>query len=372
MSAASTLIPNYNQPKSSLKVRGFKFPKQIYDNLDLIFKESTIRVPSSALTVYLTLLSECNERGIVGEYSMKSWSDKLDIPISTLCCGMRYLEGNNYIQDKIIQNRTVIEISHYERFNNPERKEDLNYFRVPHFLFETNILKELVRRSNSKGIMFLLSLFNRFRTAITSNNDINSTLPYNMAHLKTVLNKTAIKVREYAELLRPLFSFDVTEEIKRGYQIVTRRYIVKLKKSFIQQEEDPRITNLLGKMKKELTYILEGFNHRATKDDVDDIIGAFKQESVDVIKYLEPQTKRDDILEKCFLNVMDLLTTRDQQKSKRIDSLGKYSRKLFRKETHALVKSLDRNDVILAIAKEHEITQKQPKIAKLFHTELKS
>ncbi|MDA6151454.1 hypothetical protein OSK18_28640, partial [Escherichia coli] len=55
-----------------------------------------------------------------------------------------------------------------EKCNNPGVEEGkLNYLLIPHSLFETNILAELVRTANPEAIELMLSLFNQFRTAMS-------------------------------------------------------------------------------------------------------------------------------------------------------------------------------------------------------------
>ncbi|MGA5691384.1 hypothetical protein [Cytobacillus pseudoceanisediminis] len=342
---------------SKVKIDGFKMHQSILKEFYFIRDQSFERPPASAYVVYLTMLkqldAEKNQRGILKEYNLSFWAKKLSIPYSSLYSGKLYLEKHYFVREDIQNGVSVLVLKDIEKYNNPGlEKGELNYLLIPHTLFETNILAELVRTSNPEAIELMFSLFNQFRTAMSKREtiDLNQLRQSRkMTTLKKHLNKNAKKVREVLSLLEPLFNVEYEGLQYRGEQIWIRKIWITLKEDCVKEQslEEFKVDHFTAILSHELTYFLDGLKIKYKPRDQFDIMVSFKQEVYDQVKFISDSVdfNLEQTLKRYFLHCIDNIGTyihkqKQLYKTFRIHSLGALFRKAFRNDFGSLVKKI--------------------------------
>jgi hypothetical protein len=332
-----------------IKVDGFRMHQGILKEFHFMRDQSFERPPASAYVVYLTMLKqldkEKNQRGILKEYNLSYWSKELNIPYATLYSGKKYLEKHKFVNEEIHNELPVLVLKDIEKYNNPGMEEGkLNYLLIPHALFETTILAELVRTSNPEGIELMLSLFNQFRTAMSSKDSIDLSKlrqARNMSTLKKQLNKNAKKTREILRLLEPLFKIDFEGLEFRGNQIWVRKVWITLREECVkeQNEEEFKVDHLTAALSHELIYFLDGLNLKYKPRDQFDVMFSFKQEVYDKVKIIKDNGKFqvERFVRQYFLHCIDEIGTyisnkKDENKLFKVHSLGGLFRSIFRND----------------------------------------
>lgn len=366
-----------------MKIHGFKFPVGLMtaetkigknamipnpDGLCFMDNESFSPVPSSAWAVFIGLLSKCDDRGILrSDFNLQMLADLMDISYNTIYSGFQYLLRYRFVYEEVRESESVYVINHYEKYNTPENPKfdrSLNYFIVPYALFETSILAEFVRTSNPSGIKFMLSLFNRFRTAIVDKEHVPS-LKYKMSTLKQKLNKKAKGVRGVLQVLSPLFNLQMEEISFRGSQVWLKSVKFQLKEECVKENTDEfEIDSLLAKYRKEVTYLLDGHDIRHRLRDIKDVILSFKQEVVNNIKYMyEPGIsstqkfkERDDFYHDVFIQSLENIEEELRGGQTKIRSIGAYFRVVFRNQFLNMIKGVPRELIHFSIFNEYTKT----------------
>jgi hypothetical protein len=332
---------------SKIKIDGIRMHQAILKEFYIIRDQSFERPPASAYVVFLTMLKqldlEKNQRGILKEYNLSYWAKTLKVPYSSLYSGKIYLEKHHFIKEEIHNELPVLVLKDIEKYNNPGVEEGkLNYLLIPHALFETNILAELVRTSNPEGIELLFSLLNQFRTAMSKRESFDLSQlrqSRNMSTLKKQLNKTAKKVRNILGLLEPLFAVEFEGIEYRGQQIWVKKVWFTLRENCVKEQssEEFKVDHLLAILSHEVTYFLDGNKIRYKPRDLFDIMISFKQEVYDKVKVIKnsedfnlARSIKHYFIE-CMDSIGDFINNQHiQKKSFRIHSLGALFRKSFR------------------------------------------
>lgn len=342
---------------AKIKIDGFRMHQGILKEFHFLRDQSFERPPASAYVVYLTMLKqmdkEKNQRGILKEYNLAHWARELNIPYSSLYSGKLYLEKYHFVKEEIHNDLPVLVLKDLEKYNNPGmEKGNLNYLLIPHTLFQTNILAEMVRTSNPEGIELILSLFNQFRTAMSKKEAIDLDKlrqSRNMSTLKKQLNKNAKKVREILSLLEPLFDIKYEGLEYREHQIWVKKVIVTLKEVCVKEQsaEEFKIDHLMAILSHELTYFLDGHKMKYKSHDQFDIMISFKQEVYDKVKIIKDSEafNLEKSIKRYFLRCMDSIGNYVQEKRRniksfRIHSLGALFRKSFRNNFVSFLKGI--------------------------------
>ncbi|PKG25256.1 hypothetical protein [Niallia nealsonii] len=342
---------------TKIKINGFKMHQAILDEFRMVRDESFERPPASAYVVYLTMLKqldlEKNQRGMLKDYNLSYWAKKLSIPYSSLYSGRLYLEKYHFIKEEIHNDYPVLLLKDVEKYNNPGSEGQINYLLIPHALFETNILAELVRTSNPGGIELMLSLFNQFRTALSKKETIELDKlrqTRNMSTLKKQLKKNAKKVRELLSLLEPLFSVEYEGVSFRGNQMWISKVWITLKNECVKEEspEDFNVAHLTAMLSHELTYFLDGLRLKYKPRDQFDVMISFQQEIYKKVMLIPEQNgfKRDKAIKNAFIHCLDSIGEyiHKQKQIKttfHIHSIGAFFRRFFKKQFVSFIKSLD-------------------------------
>lgn len=386
MSKKKRLKSSINQSK--FMINGFIFPQLLLDDIRLQNKECTKHVTASALAVYLTMLSKCDELGYVDDtYNLAEWSRTLDIPYSTLNSGRSRLLELHFVKEVILNGYPVYKINNFDKYMEPERhanKVDVNYFRVPFSIFKTNILKKLVHSSSVKGILFFLQLLNQFRTKIgySKHNNLQKMCEeleqdYTINRLKKLISPSAKKVREVLDLITPFFLQakkieHVRGEGKKRKQIHLQRVFFIVGEEIVQEKDvHLDIESLLAKYRKEFAYQLINLQFKYNRQDLFDSLNAFKQEVVRYVQYIEDKVIRNTFIENVFFSTLDNFQIHVQEIKKdgkevpKIQSIGAYFRSLYRVGFNVLFPSFFMNNRGLihdSIQKEFHTAGEQAKV----------
>ncbi|HHK5536417.1 TPA: hypothetical protein ACQUHH_004941 [Bacillus mobilis] len=284
-------------------------------------------LPSSALATYILLHFKVNDLGrLPRDFKLSIIANESDIPYTTIHTGFQALLHSGLVREIFINGIPVYEICNYARFNRTAKEtkdndEKLSYFRIPNVLLETSILKELVSRRDSKGIIELLNLCNNFTRELKfkSKDSIEKyTLPRNMDGLKKRLGRNAKKVRSYLKIISPVFKFDVAIKKVRNprkgriarirekiQQIVITQFTVSMNPTCVIENDRAEIKQTEAKMRKEATARLESIGIVLTNKDRKDIVVSYKGEVSRIATYIKSKQLRDDFMTYTMSYAMD-------------------------------------------------------------------
>ncbi|MDP1459837.1 hypothetical protein [Bacillus wiedmannii] len=284
-------------------------------------------LPSSALATYILLHFKVNDLGrLPRDFKLSIIANESDIPYTTIHTGFQALLHSGLVREIFINGIPVYEICNYARFNRTAKEtkdndEKLSYFRIPNVLLETSILKELVSRRDSKGIIELLNLCNNFTRELKfkSKDSIEKyTLPRNMDGLKERLGRNAKKVRNYLKIISPVFKFDAAIQKVRNprkgriarirekiQQIVITKFTVSMNAACVIENDRAEIKQNEAKMRKEATARLESIGIALTTKDRKDIVVSYKGEVSRIATYIKNKQLRDDFMTYTMSYAMD-------------------------------------------------------------------
>ncbi|OUB96091.1 hypothetical protein BK784_20070 [Bacillus thuringiensis serovar medellin] len=284
-------------------------------------------LPSSALATYILLHFKVNDLGrLPRDFKLSTIANESDIPYTTIHTGFQALLHSGLVREIFINGKIpVYEICNYARFNRAakETKDNdgkLSYFRIPNLLLETSILKELVSHRDSKGIIEFLGLCTHFTHQFK--NSKNSVEDYscvrNMDGLKERLGRNAKKVRNYLEIISPIFKFNAAIQKVRNprkgriarirekiQQIVITQFTVIMNPACVIENDRAEIKQAEAKMRKEATARLESIGIALTTKDRKDIVVSYKGEVSRIATYIKNKQLRDDFMTYTMSYAMD-------------------------------------------------------------------
>ncbi|MBG9536127.1 hypothetical protein BM74_33160 [Bacillus thuringiensis] len=313
--------------KSKFLMHGPKF----FDELRIyLIKNNELgeyALPSSALATYILLHYKVNDLGrLPRDFKLSIIANESDIPYTTIHTGFQALLHSGLVREIFINGKIpVYEICNYARLNRTakETKDNdgkLSYFRIPNLLLETSILKELVSHRDSKGIIEFLGLCTHFTHQLeyskNSVEDYNCTR--NMDGLKERLGRNAKKVRNYLEIISPIFKFDAAAKKVRNprkgriarirekiQQIVITQFTVNINSACVIENDRAEIRQTEAKMRKEATARLESIGIALTNKDRKDIVVSYKGEVSRIATYIKNKQLRDDFMTYTMSYAMD-------------------------------------------------------------------
>ncbi|ANS52402.1 hypothetical protein BT246_71120 (plasmid) [Bacillus thuringiensis] len=284
-------------------------------------------LPSSALATLILLHYKVDDLGrLPRNFTLSIIANESDIPYSTIHTGFQALLHAGLVREIFIHGIPVYEICNYARYNRTAKEgnthaDKLSYFRIPNLLLETSILKELVSHRDSKGIIELLNLCNTFTRELKfkSKDSIETyTLPRNMDGLKERLGRNAKKVRNYIEVISPIFTFDAAAKKVRNprkgriarirekiQQIVITQFTVNINSACVIENDRAEIRQTEAKMRKEATARLESIGIALTNKDRKDIVVSYKGEVSRIATYIKNKQLRDDFMTYTMSYAMD-------------------------------------------------------------------
>ncbi|CCW04874.1 MULTISPECIES: hypothetical protein [Bacillus] len=313
--------------KSKFLMHGPKFFNELRIYLIKNNELGEYALPSSALATYILLHYKVNDLGrLPRDFKLSIIANESDIPYTTIHTGFQALLHSGLVREIFINGKIpVYEICNYARLNRTakETKDNdgkLSYFRIPNLLLETSILKELVSHRDSKGIIEFLGLCTHFTHQLeyskNSVEDYNCTR--NMDGLKERLGRNAKKVRNYIEIISPIFKFDAAAKKVRNprkgriarirekiQQIVITQFTVNINSACVIENDRAEIRQTEAKMRKEATARLESIGIALTNKDRKDIVVSYKGEVSRIATYIKNKQLRDDFMTYTMSYAMD-------------------------------------------------------------------
>ncbi|MCQ6342620.1 hypothetical protein NPM06_23865 [Bacillus cereus] len=313
--------------KSKFLMHGPKFFDELRIYLIKNNELGEFALPSSALATYILLHYKVNDLGrLPRDFKLSTIANESDIPYTTIHTGFQALLHSGLVREIFINEKIpVYEICNYARFNRTAKETKgndgtLSYFRIPNLLLETSILKELVSHRDSKGIIEFLRLCTHFTHQLeyskNSVEDYNCTR--NMDGLKERLGRNAKKVRNYIEIISPIFKFDVAIKKVRNprkgriarirekiQQIVITQFTVSMNPTCFIENDRAEIKQTEAKMRKEATARLESIGIALTNKDRKDIVVSYKGEVSRIATYIKNKQLRDDFMTYTMSYAMD-------------------------------------------------------------------
>ncbi|PEZ26958.1 hypothetical protein CN345_24625 [Bacillus thuringiensis] len=312
--------------KSKHLMHGPKFFDELRIYLIMNNELGEYALPSSALATLILLHFKVNDLGrLPRDFKLSTIANESDIPYTTIHTGFQALLHSGLVREIFINGIPIYEICNYARFNRTAKEtkdnaEKLSYFRIPHALLETSILKELVSHRDSKGIIEFLGLCTHFTHQFK--NSKNSVEDYscvrNMDGLKKRLGRNAKKVRNYLKIISPIFKFDaaiqkvrnprkgrITRIREKIQQIVITKFTVSMNPACVIENDRAEIRQTEAKMRKEATARLESIGIALTTKDRKDIIVSYKGEVSRIATYIKNKQLRDDFMTYTMSYAMD-------------------------------------------------------------------
>ncbi|MCM3736516.1 hypothetical protein M3215_11935 [Bacillus cytotoxicus] len=329
---------------------------------------------SSALATYILLHYKVNDVGLLPrDFKLSDIANESDIPYTTIHTGFQALLRSGLVKEILIDEKIpVYEICNYARLNLTARESKdqdggLSYFRLPNVLLETSILKELVSHRDSKGIIELLNLCNNFTRELKykSKDSVEEyTFSRNMDSLKERLGRNAKKVRNYIEIISPIFKFNAAATKVRNprkgriarirekiQQIVIIQFTVSMNPACVIENDQAEIRQIEAKMRKEAMTRFKSVGIALASKDRRDITVAFKNEISKIAAFIKDKKLRDSLMTYAMTYAMDqfesLLAT-----GKKIKTIGGFVRAKFRESL------VSWRDTYLDDATQHEILVK--------------
>lgn len=147
------------------KLDGIIFYQAELEFLKLHLREYSAALTASSLVTYLLLRNNCDEEGLIREddFVLKHVTDKYDLPYSSINKGLLRLEELGFVNRIFRNHKHYIELPLVMRFavkDDVRKIAELNYFRVPTFIFENNYLNAFIKARDVAGIIGLLDIIN--------------------------------------------------------------------------------------------------------------------------------------------------------------------------------------------------------------------
>ena len=165
-------------------------------------------------------------------------------------------------------------------------------------------------------------------------------------HLKQQLNKRAKAVRDVLSIMEPLFDMKLIGAKFHGKQLWVSKVQFRLREECVKENTDAfEVAPLLQEFREQTQYIFDGLHIRYKSRDLFDVMISYKQEVVDIFKYVTDLNKkenpyeynfRDSFLQSYYYHCLTKFEEHiKQQKEKRgkfvfHTSIGAYFRTIFR------------------------------------------
>ncbi|MFF2242360.1 hypothetical protein ACFVUU_30410 [Bacillus thuringiensis] len=267
-------------------------------------------LPSSALATYIYLHFYVNDVGLLPrDFKLSIISNASGIAYTTVHTGFQALLESGMVREVFINGISIYEICNYARLNRTYKettKQDigkLSYFRIPNHLLDSKVLKQLVSHRDSKGILLLLDLCNTFtrKIGLENKNQIEKFITQRtMSYLKEKLGRNAKKVREYLNIIRPIFPFTASNtEVRKPNmgrlthikeyveQIFITKFNVHISAECVIESQNKVLRQQEAHMRKEAKDRLKSLKLPLSMKEDNDLIVAFKNEISTIAQFLK-------------------------------------------------------------------------------------
>ncbi|MEJ9126723.1 hypothetical protein P4I92_24030 [Bacillus cereus] len=311
-------------------------------------------LPASALATYILLHFKVDDLGILPRnFVLKELEKASGIPYSTIHTGFQILQTEGLVEEILVGGKIPhYKICNYDRLNrtakeSTDKTQKLSYCRLPNYLLETSILKELVTHRDNKGIIELLNLINAFTRALDKDRNKYSvedyTLTRAMKTLKVRLGRSAKKVRQYLDIIAPIFDFKVISEKVRNprearitrirkkiQQIVIINFEVRMNPACVVENDRAKFRQAEAKMRKEAISRLNTAHVSLTSKDRKDIHVAFKNEISKIAAFVYNPKLQKNLMTYSMTYALDQFQEYVVKTKKKVNSIGGFIRAKLR------------------------------------------
>jgi hypothetical protein len=301
--------------RQKVRIYGFKFPQALLEDIRDFQNQNKIQIPASAYAAMIAVLKQIHRekttKGEVQEFNLPAYANECNMWYSTLYVGFKFWMNHGFINETINSaGMPIYVLQHAVKYFGSEH---LNYFIIPHSLFETNIIAELVRTSNRKAFELMFSLLTQFRHGVATIDQTQKAEELkqvrNMNTLKHLLGKRSKGVREVLEILEPLFHIHYVGLQYRGHQLWVRQVEFSLKPDCVVENSDAfEVSPLISEFSNQTENVLTSLNIKFKPRDLFDIMISFKQEVIHVLKYIAENVEKHLITQPVTAGSKDIFT----------------------------------------------------------------
>lgn len=337
--------------KKKFKIHGFRFHQLALDILRSEVHETSEDckpLDASAIAVYIGLVSEVTAAGLmVADFKKSKLAEKLNMTRQTFHDGFKQLLDRHLIQEIDVNGTSQIEVRFYAALNRSKqesetRQSDLNYFMVPFELFNSSVIAKLVSSKESKGLIFLLEMFNHFHRELRKSKESAEeyTAVRKVSTLKQILGKcSAIRVRKVLDTLSPLFAFvpvDLEERKPKSIQgrirkavsqLWIKKYTIHINPTCIIESEESEIEAV--KALKDAEFRIKSLHLPLVQKDRIGIKVAYNVNVRLVSRFIEDAKLRASLLRNSMQEALANLET--LIKNEKPESIGAYLNSEFQK-----------------------------------------
>ncbi|MCR6784314.1 hypothetical protein, partial [Bacillus thuringiensis] len=322
-----------------------------------------------ALATYIYLHFYVNDIGLLPrDFKLSFIANASDIAYTTIHTGFQSLLTAGLVREKFIDGRIpVYELCNYARLNRTYRETDkqqsekLSYSRIPNYLLETKILKQLVSHRDSKGILLLLELCNTFTRKLGGENREsieNFEVTRTMKYLKKTLGRNAKKVRQYLDIIQPVFPFIAArKEIRKPNgnrltriketieQILISHFTVRMTAECVVENQNKLIRQQEARMRKEAKDRLNSLKLALSTKENKDIIVAYKNEVSKIAQFIKDARDIKTFMTYTMTYALDEFEGIMRKPGGKVNVIGAFMRAKFRESLSSWKERYVNNDM---------------------------
>ncbi|MFG3613435.1 hypothetical protein [Rummeliibacillus stabekisii] len=267
-----------NMPK---KIAGAKFFQNEMDFIKLFNQEySGAKLTASCLSTYILFHYICDDFGRVreDELNLKYITDTHNLPYSSTNKGLHKLVEIGLIKEIVENGKYYFAINNYEYYNSPDYEGSMNYFILPKYLLESEILNLFIKARDVDGLIGLMDLLNSFyrKQSIEGGGSLTRVVSTWIKKMK----KTTRNINDWIKRIATIFECDK----KDGRYIKDSKYILKFKEAvFEEQNMDPKKQQLGAKIRKDVQHFFSKAKVDHSRKDVNDCYYALLNDVLDKI-----------------------------------------------------------------------------------------
>lgn len=316
------------------KIDGVKFFQKELDVLRLYAHEyvntkDTKGLTASALSCYIVFHYHCDDFGriLTSDFCLKHVAEKHNLEYSSLYKGLHRLIEMGLILNHFIEDKEYYSINQYETYNSPERGEKLNYFILPDYLLESEVLRGFIRSRDVNGLIGLLELIN----ALSRENSRRNKQAV-IRRAETLMEKMKKCTRNIIGWIQRISKFLNVQEKKGRIRKENQWSFILSDECYNTQVQDIHKQRMGAAIRKEIQSVFTRLRLPAKKKDIHDVYISTLQDILDpmypIINTFDGERILKFILNDTIARTADALMK--QQKNKKIKTIPAFWRKVSR------------------------------------------
>ncbi|MGE6600138.1 hypothetical protein ACQKEY_00175 [Lysinibacillus fusiformis] len=293
------------------------------------------KMTASSLVTYLLLRSLCDEVGLILEQdlNLKEECEKRNLPYSSIHNGYHRLFDIGLINIDRINGRTYIQLPIVAAYVPTAKDPKIpGYFYVPKVIFSSNFLRGFIKARDVRGLLGLLDLVNGLYREFSRKRSTwlkrkKTTLFKKFQQSKKVFNKW---------LQRVFYGQDSLIQVK---QELDGLYELKFTETaFRERKQDPEFDQFQASAHNTLSSLLRSSSVRYTKDELQDIQFACKQEVITPMYYaVEANEKAMSTVKAVMADILSVSVRELERQTSNVKVLGAFFRKTLRLQTKRIL-----------------------------------